>query len=66
MASDDKSRSTGSKTNTGSVPERAILPSNTSPTDEVAEMLAERIEACEKFRREFEARNPGLTIFLDP
>ena len=29
-------------------------------------MLAERINACEKFRREFESRNPGLTIFLDP
>ena len=29
-------------------------------------MLAERIDACEKFRRECEARNPGLTICLDP
>ncbi len=29
-------------------------------------MAAERIDACEKFRREFEARNPGLMICLDP
>ena len=29
-------------------------------------MLAERIEACEKLRREIEARNPGVTMCLDP
>ncbi|MEC7489396.1 MAG: hypothetical protein VYA17_07400 [Pseudomonadota bacterium] len=26
----------------------------------------ERVEVCEKFRREFERRNPGLIIYVDP